>query len=214
MDSKKIKARLIVVHAKCSKCNMKRILYFTADNTYGERIVFTKSGKYCAYANLINENIVNELERYCKEIYLKYNISLSSIKLSGIVSSIYGITCDGIKGEKIDTISITRCPYCLEGKLVEDKDFGEQLKDVDTVEVTHYLWEKLETSEKQEKIYRELIRQGYLNWKTINCSIHLVITGINRRWCDKLQIFIETPWKIDGIEAIDSFSLKCGKLWI
>ena len=25
---------------------------------------------------------------------------------------------------------------------------------------------------------------------------------------DKLQIFIETPWKIDGIEVIDSFSLK------
>ena len=29
---------------------------------------------------------------------------------------------------------------------------------------------------------------------------------------DKIQIFIETPWKIDGIEVVDSFTLKRGKI--
>lgn len=162
MDNKKMKFKLIVAHAKCSNCNMERILYFTSNYTYGERIVSTKSGKRCAYANLFSENIAQELERYCTELYLENSISISSNKLARIVSSIYGITCDDINGEKIDTISNTKCPNCLEKKLVEDDNYGEQLTEIEAFEVTHYSWEKLRDNEKKEKVYRELIRQGYL----------------------------------------------------
>lgn len=116
MDNRKIKLKLTVVHAKCSNCNMKRILCFTSNYTYGERIVSTKSGKQCAYANLLSENIIQEVEKYCTELYLENNISISPTRLARIVSSIYGITCDDINGEKIDTISNTRCPNCLEKK--------------------------------------------------------------------------------------------------
>ena len=45
MDNRMIKIKLIVVHAKCSNCGTERILYFTSNETYGERVVFTKSGK-------------------------------------------------------------------------------------------------------------------------------------------------------------------------
>ena len=162
MDNKKIKLKLTIVHAKCSNCNMERILYFTSNYTYGERIVSTKSGKQCAYANLLSENIVQEVEKYCTELYLENNTSISSNKLARIVSSIYGITCDDIDGEKIDTISNTKCPNCLEKKLVEDDNFGEQLVEIEASEVTHYSWEKLGDNEKKETVFRELIRQGYL----------------------------------------------------
>ena len=162
MDNKKIKFKLIVAHAKCSNCNIERILYFNSNYTYGERIVSTKSGKQCAYANLLSENIVQEVEKYCTELYLKNNINISSNKLARIVSSIYGITCDDINGEKIDTISNTKCPNCLKKNLVEDDNYGEQLMEIEAFEVTHYSWEKLGDNEKKEKVYKELIRQGYL----------------------------------------------------
>lgn len=94
--------KLIVTHAKCSKCKMERILYFTHDFTYGERIVSTKSGRQCAYVNLLNENIAQELEKYCAEIFSQNGIGVVSSKLARITSCIYGIACDDINGEKID----------------------------------------------------------------------------------------------------------------
>lgn len=65
-------------------------------------------------------------------------------------------------GEKIDTIPNTKCPDCIEGKLVEDDKFGEQSKEIEEIEVTHHSWEMLGDNERKEKINRELIRQGYL----------------------------------------------------
>mgnify|MGYP004642111685 CR=1 FL=1 len=159
MGRKKIK--LIVTHAKCSKCKMERILYFAHDFTYGERIVSTKSGRQCAYVNLLNENIVQELEKYCTEIFSQNGIGVASSKLARITSCIYGITCDDINGEKIDTISNTKCPYCHE-KMVEDNDFGEHLEEIEMFDVKHSSWVKLGDNEKKEKILQELIRQGYL----------------------------------------------------
>ena len=162
MDDRKMKFKLAVAHAKCANCGMERILYFTSNDLYGERIVSTKSGKLCAYANLLSENIIQELENMCTEVYFKSGVSISSSKLARIVSSIYGITCDDINGEQIDTISNTKCPYCLERKLIEDDKWGEQLMEIEVFEVMHDFWGKLEYKEKIEKVKGELIRQGYL----------------------------------------------------
>lgn len=162
MDNRKIKLKLTVAHAKCSNCGTERILYFTSGYTYGEKIVSTKSGKQCAYANLLNENIVQELKRYCAELCLENGMNISSIKLGKIISSIYGITCDEIDGEKIDTIPNTKCPNCLERKLAEDDNYGEQLTEIEAVEVTHNSWKMLGNNERKEKVNEELVRQGYL----------------------------------------------------
>lgn len=155
------KFKLTVVHGKCLNCGTERILHFTCNAMYGERIVSTKSGKKCAYANLLNENIIEELKKYCAELCLKNGISITSSKLARIVPDIYGITCDEIDGEEIDTIPNTKCPNCLE-KMVDDDKFGEQLKEIEVFEVTHNSWEMLGDNERKEKINRELFRQGYL----------------------------------------------------
>lgn len=162
MDNRMNKFKLTVAHGKCLNCGTERILYFTSNATYGERIVSTKSGKICAYANMLSESITQELEKYCAELCLENGISISSSKLVRIVSSVYGITCDEVDGEKIDTIPNTKCPNCLERKMVEDDKFGEQLKEIEAFEVTHNSWEILEDNERKEKINQELRRQGYL----------------------------------------------------
>lgn len=162
MDNRMVKFKLTVAHGKCLNCGTERILYFTSNATYGERIVSTKSGKKCAYANILSENIVQELEKYCTELCLENGISISSSKLARIISSVYGITCDDVDGEKIDTIPNTKCPNCLERRMVEENKFGEQLKEIEVVEVTHNSWVMLEENERKEKINQEMKRQGYL----------------------------------------------------
>jgi hypothetical protein len=162
MESKTTKLKLTVVHAKCSACEHERILYFTNNFTYGERVISTESGKVCAYVNLFRETVVQELENHCTELYCEKGISVAQNKLARIISSIYGITCDDINGEKIDGGPNNRCPICFQKKMVEDKEYGEQLAEVDVFRVTHYSWEKLDDKTKSYKVKKELIRQGYI----------------------------------------------------
>ena len=154
--------KLIVAHAKCSKCGFERTLYFTEGNIYGERVVSTKSGKYCAYVNLLNDDIMQELDKYCAECFREKKIIISKGKLARIISSIYGITCDEIFDEKIDTTPNPKCINCGERTMVENKEFGEQLIEVELFEVTHYFWKNLDEHEKRYMVKKELFRQGYL----------------------------------------------------
>ncbi len=158
-----MKVKLNIAREKCLNCGAERMLYFTHNYTYGERIVSTASGKRCAYANLIGENIIQELKQYCEELFLENGIDMPSMKMARIVSDIYGVTCDEIENEKIDTIPNTKCPKCLESKMEEDKSFGEQLNEIEICEVSHNKWEMLDKKERKEKIYTELIRQGYID---------------------------------------------------
>lgn len=157
--------KLIVAQAKCLKCGFERTLYFTSDDMYGERVVSTKSGKYCAYVNLLNENIMKELEGYCEESFYKRNVNISKNELARIASSIYGITCDDIFDEKIDTMPNTKCVNCNEGVMVENRKYGEQLVEVEVLEVSHNFWESLDKHIKRNKVKKELVRQGYLDNK-------------------------------------------------
>lgn len=159
---KMIRIKLIVAHAKCLKCGFERTLYFTSDNMYGERVVSTKSGKYCAYVNLLNENIVQELEEYCVECFSKKKVNISKNRLARIVSNIYGITCDDIYNEKIDTMPNAKCVNCNEETLVENKEYGERLVEVEALEATHDFWESLDKDAKRNEVKKELVRQGYL----------------------------------------------------
>lgn len=160
MDTKKIK--LIVAHAKCENCGKERLLYFASGFSYGERIVLSASGKQCAYVNLLDENLMQELELHCMSVFCERRMEISHTKLVRTAACLYGITCDDIYGEKIDTISVTKCPYCL-GKMVEDDEYGEKTKEIDMSIVTHDKWLTLNEEEKREKIVKELIRQGYLS---------------------------------------------------
>lgn len=162
VDNKMVKLKLIIAHGKCLNCGYKRTLYFTSDYTYGERIVSSQSGMFCAYANLLGDNIMQELEKSCEELYNENGIKILSTGLKRIIPNIYGITCDEINGERIDTIPNTKCPKCLGKKLIEDAEFGEQIKEIDAYIVTHNSWESLKVIERKEKIKQELIRQEYL----------------------------------------------------
>lgn len=162
MENQKIKIRLIVTHAKCSKCGYERTLYFSTDNMYGERIVSTKSGKFCAYVNLLDESLAKELEKYCIELFFENSVSFSKSKIARIVSNIYGITCDEIFDEKIDTIPNIKCVNCCNTTMVEKKEYGECLVDVEAFKVSHKCWNNLDKNGKKEAIRKELIRQGYI----------------------------------------------------
>ena len=148
MDENKKSLRLTVAHGKCSQCGFERILYFSCAFSYGERIMSTKDGKSCAYANLIAENIIPELQGICTEILKKENINLPK----DIASQIYYITCDDIDGQKVDGTPLFKCPNCPDGKIKEDKEFGEQLMDIQMPYITHKAWDMLDYDQKMQKV--------------------------------------------------------------
>lgn len=163
MRKEMMRIKLIVAHAKCLNCGFERTLYFTSNDMYGERVVSTKSGKYCAYVNLLNENILQELEQYCTECFSEKGINLTKSKLARVAPNIYGITCDDLFEEKVDTTPNTKCVNCNVGKMVELEEYGEKLTEVEVLEVTHNFWWSLDKDTKKNMVKKELVRQGYLD---------------------------------------------------
>lgn len=161
-DKQKIQLKLIVSKGKCSICNHERILYFTYNNVYGEKIITDKDGIMCAYADLFEENIVQELNELCKQIFQEQKVDLSNSRLMRIVSNIYGITCDSIDGKEMFSISNTKCTNCLEGKMIEDKFFGERKEVVLASKVTHMKWNNVNSVDKKKYVVKELMRQKYI----------------------------------------------------
>jgi hypothetical protein len=157
-----IRLKLTVAHAKCSNCGFERKLYFMSDYAYGERVVSTKDGQLCAYANLLDEQNISELFNLTKIVFSEINIIISDSKLKRIVSNIYGILCDKINGEIIDNTPNWKCSNCNIGKMIEDKVFGENLMEIEVPIVTHVSWNSLNESEKKQVIIEELKQQAYI----------------------------------------------------
>lgn len=164
MNSEKMIITGIVAHGICSKCGTKRILYFTPDgmNMYGERVVSTRSGNHFAYVNLLSETIIPEIDDYCHQKFKEKEINYSETKIGRIVSDIYGVSCDKIENENVDTIPPIRCPNCMECTMVEEKEFGEQIQKIEMDNVTHDYWNSLSSEERKKRVFVELKRQRYI----------------------------------------------------
>ncbi len=154
--------KVTVARVKCNRCKFERTLYFMSNYSYGERVVTTKDGKYCAYVNMLEDSTISEIEKFCDEIFIDKKISMSRNKISRIVAKIYGITCDNINGEKIDTSTNWKCSNCENGELEEDKDYGERLIDLEMKYVSHDNWNLLKEHEKRLMVESELIRQKFI----------------------------------------------------
>lgn len=162
MDREIVKVGLTVAHTECENCGFKRIVYYMSGFMYGQDIVCTKSGKDCAYVNLLNESIIDELKEYCLGLLSDTRIAKDPSQLAGILHTIYGITCDDINGEKVDTTPNEKCPVCITGDMVEDQEFEEQMQVIEMPYVSHDAWNRLDKLEREDKVRKELIRQGYL----------------------------------------------------
>ena len=158
MNNEKININLTVARVRCSKCGHERIIYFMPDYSYGERIISTKDGKLCAYANLFEEKIIPEVEEICKGIFSERNIDISKNKLGRIVSKMYTLTCDKLGGEDIDSTPNWKCNNCLDGEMEDDKVFGEKIMEVEMPYITHEVWNLLKSDRKKQLIEKELIK--------------------------------------------------------
>lgn len=154
--TERVKVNVTIVTATCDKCGYKRKLYFMSDSSYGERILSTKSGEKCVYANLLDEGVTIELKTICMKIFSERNLTIPSLQLGRIISNIYIITCDSIEGEMIDNTPPYRCNNCNNGKMKEDTEFGEEKTDLYIPIVKHNEWNKLNSKCKAELVLEAL----------------------------------------------------------
>lgn len=159
---KKQRVKLTIIHAKCTNCGFVRTLYFLSDFSYGERIVTTKGGEYCAYVNLLDENLTEELKIICERIVCQKGLTISQSKLKRLISNIYPITCDDIEGMKIENAPNWKCPECTNGTMEEDRNYGEKLEELKIPCVTHNAWQTMAEERKKIIVEDEMKKQGYL----------------------------------------------------
>lgn len=149
------KIKLTVQRRKCSKCGYERTEYFMSDHSYGERLVCSKDGSICMYADLLEENETDELAELIGMILQDRNLSVSKYKLAGFVSSIYWITCDHMENNGT-SVDWKICPNCLSEDVREDEEYGEQLKEMEIPYVTHHAWRAMGAERKKECILSAL----------------------------------------------------------
>lgn len=155
--------KLTVAYANCTNCGFQRKLYFLSNFSYGERIVTTKNGEYCAYVNLLNEDLTEELTTICKYILEKKEIEMSNNKIGRMISNIYPIVCDDIEGIKVENTPNWKCPNCTNGKMEDNKKYGEKLTEMEIPIVTHDTWREMNMQQKLILVEKEMKIQGYIN---------------------------------------------------
>ena len=128
-------------------------------------MISTKDGKLCAYANLLEEKIIPEVEEICKCIFSEMNIEISKNKLGRIVSKMYIITCDKLGGQDIDSTPSWKCSNCLDGEMEEDKLFGEKITEIEMPYITHEDWDSLNKDRKKQLIEHEIKKMDNLRIK-------------------------------------------------
>ena len=162
MNKDLIAIRVRKEEALCKQCGKKKSFYYLSDYSYGERLVKTKDFKHIAYANLIEDKAFEELEKYIRLILECHNITLSEKLFAKCINDLFGITCDAIKNQPVDTASKDdKCMFC------ENDDFGqnvsETIEDIEIPSVTHLDWDRLNEDEKINLIKKELKKQNYIN---------------------------------------------------
>ncbi len=161
MNKNLITVKVRIEEALCKQCGEKKSFYYLSDYSYGERLVMTKDLKYYAYVNLIEDKAFDELEKYIKLILECYNITLSEKLLAKCINNLFGITCDAINNQPIDTAS--RDDKCLScGNDNFGQNISEAIEDIEIPSVTHMQWDRLNEDEKINVIKKELKKQNYL----------------------------------------------------
>lgn len=158
-EDKRIIRSFKSTRGKCPKCGALRVQYWSSGFLFGEILVSTRSGEHCAYAYLLEEKIIPELTEYCTELFAEKDVRIDEYEFSSVISSIYGITCDDLEGQRVDSIRNALCPHCADVELQKDKEYGEKEQLLVLPLVSHCAWDKLSEAEKKQKVYQELLRQ-------------------------------------------------------
>lgn len=147
--------------ALCKQCGRKKSFYYLSDYSYGERLVMTKDLKCYAYVNLIEDKAFEELEKYIRLILECHNITLSEKLLAKCINDLFGITCDDIKNQPVDTaIRDDKCLSC--GNSDFGQNISESIEDIEMPVVMHIVWDRRNEDEKISLIKEELKKQNYI----------------------------------------------------
>ena len=161
MNKNILAVRVRKEEALCIQCGKIKSFYYLSDYSYGERLVMTKDFKCYAYANLIEDKAFEELDKYIRLILECHNITFSEKILAKCINDLFGITCDYIKNQPVDTASRDdKCLFC--GNSEFGQNVSEAIEDIEIPVVTHIVWDRLNEDEKISVIKKELKKQNYL----------------------------------------------------
>lgn len=143
----------------CKICGSKREIYNLSGFLYGERLLLTEDGKHYAYLNCFDDTAFNEVNTIMKDLVKGNNLTLE--QETNCFNKVFGISCDNIKGSKIDSFRIKEsCLSCGSDQLLVSENYPPDIIKVKLPTVTHDCWNKLDEQSKSKLILNELSIKG------------------------------------------------------
>lgn len=164
MNINRINLKVRKEEGECKRCGAIKKFYYLPDSSYGEKFIPIQGGEHYAFANLFEDEILEELEEIAKLLFEKYNVTLSRLAFAECLNKLLGLTCDMVENELVDTVNCNqKCLNCGYDKF----SFGEDLKiaivDIEATVITHCKWDALNECEKIEVVENELKNLKYID---------------------------------------------------
>lgn len=138
----------------CQTCGGKREVYNLSGFLYGERLLLTEDGKHYVYLNCFDDTAFDEVNLILKGIV--ENKQMSPEQETECFYRIFGTSCDLVNNVRIDGARTKiACLSCGADQLKMNEKFPPEVIRITLPEVTHDLWDRLDTQIKKETILRE-----------------------------------------------------------
>lgn len=153
---------------KCLDCHKENEFFYLVDEwSYGLALYNILDGKGYAYVNLIEDKAYEELEIIIKKLLEIHNITMNYDEFVYCLQSIFGVTCDMIGGEPIDTElkNDQKCLFCGSCNLDNYLSKPEELEDIIVPYITHDTWNTYSSQQKFDIVKEALIKKILLRKK-------------------------------------------------
>lgn len=159
--------RIVVIKhtIKCLDCHKENEFFYLVDEwSYGLALYNILDGKGYAYVNLIEDKAYEELEIIIKKLLEIHNITMNYDEFVYCLQSIFGVTCDMIGGEPIDTGRkyAHKCLFCGSYNLEKYLPKPEELEDIVVLYITHDTWNTYSSQQKFDIVKEALIKKNFI----------------------------------------------------
>lgn len=159
MEMKSITLRKQV--GKCKKCGNPKFFIYLSDFAYGHRMAYLNKDMEFAVINLLEDEHYDDFINTVRKVIAEENRIYSEKEILRFAHDTYGITCDAIRGQRVDfSASQKKCTVCgsveFEKYLIEP----ESLVQMEVSIISHEIWAEIDVQEREKLIRQELESRG------------------------------------------------------
>jgi hypothetical protein len=146
-----ITAKLRAFDCHCQQCGHQFVGLDFSDFDYGRRIFRTKGGRYLALWVSHEDPVADEFDSLLQKLV---KMRLRPRERADLFDLTFGITCDPINGEFVDSSQRQVCPKCNSNHLRTFSIIPKRLVETKVYPVRHTQWLKKRIQDKERELLK------------------------------------------------------------